>query len=187
MAETEPIELNEVQPDDFIKNLKAETERDGDPQPEPKRPDQEPKQEPKSKPSGDDDDSDLDELSNPALVTDILVEVVDLLHNIGMQALSGEPNADLFKVPAQGKKRIKMATQKLIEKYNWNLHPAFALVFLVLVVYGPTTVKAAGMRKLKIREKKKQKDREAGKEPEQEPIIEIKRGPGRPTGTKNKG
>lgn len=177
------VDTTEIKEDDFLKSLKQPTEMDSEPAPQlppPPKPD-EPKSEKKgSDDDSDDDDDDLGELSNPALVTEILIETIDLLHNVGMQAIAGEPNPDLFKVPAQGKKRIKKATTKLIEKYNWQIHPGFVLVFLFLVVYGPTTVKAMAIRKQKVREKKI-KNGEATEEK-----FDVKRGPGRPPGSTNK-
>jgi hypothetical protein len=175
----------EIPEDDFIKSLKTETKLDQDGAPSQPEVEKGPTTAPKGKPEVDDDDDDgdgdLDELSSPALVTDILVETLDLVHNIAMQTISGEPNPDLFKVPAQGKKRIKKATTKLIEKYNWNVHPGFVLLLLVIVVYGPSTVRGMAIRKQKIREKKI-KNGEVEKE-----NFEVKRGPGRPPGsTKDK-
>lgn len=174
--------IGEIKEDDFIKNLKQETEKDKLPPPPQSAPQSE-KTKKERDPADDDpaDDDDLDELSNPALVSDIIVETFDLIHNIAMQALSGEPNQELWKVPAQGKARIKKATQKLIQKINWNLHPGFALVLLILVAYGPTTVKAAGVKKMKLREERIKNGEEEKSD------VEVKRGPGRPPGpVKNK-
>lgn len=179
----------EVQEDDFIKHLKTETDKDNAPPPPPPPPGMGPTPGPEPKagadpggddPDDDDDDDDLDELSNPALLVDIAVEGLDLLHNIAMQYVAGEPNDQLFKVPANGKKRIKKVGGKLAERYKWKLHPAWALVVLILVVYGPSTMKAFAIKKQKTREKKiKAGEMEASE-------IKISRGPGRPPGSTNK-
>lgn len=186
--ETEPIELGELPADDFFNRLKTETVRDKDPKEAPPAPGstQSKKKTTTSDddPDDDDDDSDLDDLSNPGLVADILIDTLDMFHNAGMQIISGEPDPALWNVPATGKKRIKKAATKLIERFNFNMHPGVALAILVLSVYGPTTLKAASMRKRKNREKEAAEN--GTPVSEVKPPVEIKKSPGRPPGAKNK-
>lgn len=178
----------EVKEDDFIKHLRTETDKDNAPPPPPPPPGMGPTPQEEKKSGSetvdddpdDDDDDDLDELSDPALLVDLAVEGIDLLHNMAMQWISGEPNPDLFKAPKDGKKRIKKVGGKLAERYKLKMHPGFILVVLFLVVYGPNTMKAFAIKKQKAREKKIK----AG---EMDPSnVEIKKGPGRPPGSTNK-
>lgn len=180
---TEPIELGEIKNDDFISRLKSETERDKDPQEAQAPPPGSKEASGKKTVSSDDDDDDLDELSSPGLAADMLVEAMNIVHNVAMQAISGLPDPDAFKPPAQGVKRIKKAAEKLISKFNFNIHPGFAFIVLILVVYGPSTIKAVSMKKRNQQEKKKA----AGiKVDDKQTVIEFKRPPGRPPGAKNK-
>jgi len=180
-------ESNQQQPanqgileDDFLKHLANATEKDRDP--DQAKPPLDPGQ---AKPKDDDpDDAALELLDDPALISDLAIETVDLVHNIGMQYISGEVNQSLFAVPESNKKRIKAALSKVVARYKWNMNPIVVLIILILIVYIPPTMTAFEIRKKKndlAAAKKKAAAGSGSTTANHQPVKRKK--PGRPKGS----
>src|SRR4051794_31303059 len=130
-----PEPLAYVPDDDFIRDLKTPTEKDGtSDQPKPPT---EPAASGKEK-TGDGKDADeLDGLTDPELVADILVEGFDILHNNVVKLFADEIEGGPFAGSKAQRDRIKKPLAKLLKGKGVDLPPGVVLILLIIIVYGP--------------------------------------------------
>ena len=158
-----PIEkaYETVKPDDFISNLKAQTEGD-------KRQKSTTEQQPPPPPPGPTKDAEIE------LVSKLLVNAVDVGMQIACSAISGETDPDLFKISNTQKEQIREPLCELMKFYKLTLSPWWLLGFALVVAYSNPVMKAASIAQAK---------KAAKKNGTHSPVIkmQVKRGPGRPS------
>ena len=159
-----------VTADDFINNLKRPTERDASGNPA--QPSSTTQEAPKPKP----------EISEAQMVSKVMVNFLDVAVQISCQSISGEPDENLFKVSEAQKEQIQKPLAELLEYYKIMLNPWWLLALAVVAVYAKPVSQAVGIKMKKQKAKQKAQERNPGALVV-EPVVEIKRGPGRPPGT----
>lgn len=151
-----------VTQDDFIQNLKTQTEGDHRQKSNASEP---AASAPAPGPSKD---------AEVELVSKLLVNAVDVGMQIACTAISGEADPDLFKISQGQKEQIREPLAELMKFYKLNLSPWWLLGFALVVAYSNPVMKAASIAQAK---------KAAKKSGDPAPVIkmEVKRGPGRPT------
>lgn len=157
-----------IDDDSFLSGLKQPTEGDnrpnsGGPAPEPAKP---------SKP----------EITDTTMVAKLMVSTLDVGIQIACQTIAKEPEQSLFKVSESQKAQIEKPLAELLEYYKIMLNPWWLLALAVVAVYAPPVSQAVGISLKKSRIKKAAEARSKG-QTVVEPVVEVKRSPGRPSGT----
>jgi len=151
---------DKVSQDDFIANLKRQTEGDYRNKETPPNAGQD-----QPKPPGPNPDAEIE------LVSKLLVNVVDVGMQITCTAISGEADPELFKISNTQKEQIREPLTELMKFYKIQLNPWWILGIALIVAYSSPVMKAVSIS---------QKKKAAKKQGHEAPVIEIKRGPGRP-------
>lgn len=172
MAEPTPTVQAGLSDDDFLNDLKRPTERDASGQ----------QSQPNSAPAPEAPKPPKPEITEAQMVSKVMTNFLDVSVQIACQSISGEPEQDLFKVSEAQKEQIQKPLAELLEYYKIMLNPWWLLALAVVAVYAKPVSQAVGI-KVKKERAKKAAEKKASGAVVMEPVVEVKRGPGRPVGT----